>query len=165
MIRPRHLVQSLLLASTLGAMAIPAFADMPCGPMGGAGGYREHRAEHIEQHHKKVHDALKLTAEQDVAWKKLVESERPMMGPRDASMAEDWAKLTTPERAEKMLERMKTHEAAMSSHIVLLKEFYAVLTPEQKKIFDDSHNGMRRGGMRGMHGKHMAPPAAAPVKP
>jgi Spy/CpxP family protein refolding chaperone len=32
---------------------------------------------------------------------------------------------------------------------VVLKEFYAVLTPEQKKIFDDSHSGMRRGGMRG----------------
>ena len=161
MIRSRHLIQSLLLASTLGAAAIPALADMPCGPMGSAGGYREHRAERIEQHHKRVHDALKLTPEQDVAWKKLVESEQPMHKP-DAGMAADWAKLTTPERAEKMLERMKTHEAAMTSHIVLLKEFYAVLTPEQKKIFDDSHSGMRRGGMRA---RHMAPPAAAPVKP
>ena len=146
MIRPRHLIQSLLLASTLGAVAIPALADAPCGPMGG---YREHRAERMEQHHKKDHDALKLTPEQDVAWKKLVESEHPMMSQREAGKAEDWAKLTTPERAEKMLERMKTHETAMASHIVVLKEFYAVLTPEQKKIFDDSHSGMRRGGMRG----------------
>ncbi len=148
MIRPRHLIQSLLVASTLGAVAIPALADAPCGRMGDGSGYREHRAEHMEQHHKKVHDALKLTPEQDVAWKKLVDSEHPMHKP-EAGKAEDWAKLTTPERAEKMLERMKTHEAAMASHIVVLKEFYAVLTPEQKKIFDDSHRGTRRGGMRG----------------
>lgn len=160
MIRPRHLLQSLLVASTLGAVAIPAFADAPCGPMGGAGGYREHRAERMEQHHKKVHDALKLTAEQEVAWKKLVDSEHPMHKP-EPGKAEDWAKLTTPERADKMLERMKTHEAAMTSHIAVLKEFYAVLTPEQRKIFDDSHRNTRRDGMRG---KHMSPPAVAPVK-
>ena len=161
MIRPRPLVSALFLASTLGALSLPALADAPCGPMGGGGDFRGHRAERMEHHHQKLHDALKLTPEQDVAWKKLVESEHPMAGP-DAGKAEDWSKLTTPERAEKMLDRMKAHEAAMTGHLEVLKAFYAGLTAEQKKTFDAFHSAPRRGGMRG---RAASAPAAAPVKP
>jgi hypothetical protein len=37
----------------------------------------------------------------------------------------------------------------MLEHVVALKEFYAVLTPEQKKILDDFHAVPQRG----KHGK------------
>jgi hypothetical protein len=30
---------------------------------------REQRAERMEQHHRKLHEALKLNPEQEVAWK------------------------------------------------------------------------------------------------
>ncbi|MBN8284878.1 Spy/CpxP family protein refolding chaperone [Zoogloea sp.] len=152
MTRFHHAFPALALSLLLGVAAMPALADMPCGPMGG--GMREHRAERMEQHHRKLHEALKLNPEQEVAWKKLIESEHPMgKGRRDAANAGDAASLTTPERAERMLEHMKAHQAAMADHIVVLKAFYAQLSPEQQKIFDDAH----RGGRRGMRGKGMGP--------
>ena len=146
--RFRHIAPAATLIALLGFSALPALADMPCGPMG-AKGMGAHRAERMEQHHRKLHDALKLNAEQEVAWKKLIESEHPMgKGRRDAAKAGDAATLTTPERAERMLEHMKAHQAAMTEHIVVLKAFYAQLSPEQQKSFDDAHRGGRRGGMR-----------------
>lgn len=146
--RFRRLAPAATLIALLGATSLSALADAPCGPMG-HGGMGGHRAERMEQHHRKLHDALKLTPEQEVAWKKLIESEHPMgKGPRDPVKAGDAATLTTPERAERMLEHMKAHQAAMADHIVVLKAFYAQLSPEQQKIFDDAHRGGRRGGMR-----------------
>ena len=43
----------------------------------------------------------------------------------------------------KALEHMRAMEAKMTEHLAALKEFYAVLTPEQQKIFDD-HSMPRR---------------------
>ena len=147
MTRFHHALPALALSLLLGVAAVPALADMPCGPMGG--GMREHRAERMEQHHRKLHEALKLSPEQEAGWKKLVESEHPMgKGRHDPAKAADAATLTTPERAERMLEHMKAHQAAMTEHIAVLKAFYAQLSPEQQKIFDDAHRGARRGGMR-----------------
>jgi protein CpxP len=75
---------------------------------------------------------------------------------------EDWAKLTTPERADKMMERMREHQSRMFEHLVALKDFYAVLTPEQKKTFDDFHSAPRPG-MRAKPGPR--PSESAPTKP
>jgi periplasmic protein CpxP/Spy len=46
----------------------------------------------------------------------------------------------------------KQHTAMMEERLGALKAFYAVLTPEQQKVFDT--NAMR-GGHRGHHGKRM----------
>lgn len=146
--RFRHLAPAAALIALLGATSLPALADPGCGLMGPRG-MGEHRAERMEQHHRKLHEALKLTPEQEAGWKKLVESEHPMgKGRPDPAKAADAATLTTPERAERMLEHMKAHQAAMTEHIAVLKSFYAQLSPEQQKIFDDAHRGARRGGMR-----------------
>lgn len=155
MARYRTLLSSALLAASLGFAAAPAFANpQDCGPMWAPGEFRGHRAEQMEQHHKKLHALLKLTPEQEGAWKKMVDSEQAM--PRMApGKPEDWAKLTTPERAEKMLDQMKERQAHMVEHVAALKEFYGALTPEQKKTFDDFHSGLG-GGMRGM-GRHRGP--------
>lgn len=150
--RFRRIAPAATLIALLGLSSLPALADMPCGPMGG--GMRGQGAERMEQHHRKLHDALKLNAEQEAAWKKLIASEHPMgKGRRDAAKAGDAATLSTPERAERMLEHMKAQQAAMAEHIVVLKAFYGQLSPEQQKIFDDAH----RGGRRGMRGKGMGP--------
>jgi Spy/CpxP family protein refolding chaperone len=96
-----------------------------------------------EQHLAKVHDKLKLTAQQEPAWKKFA-ANNPMA---DKSLRPDpaeMAKLNAPQRLEKGLEHMKAMEAKMTEHLAALKEFYAVLTPEQQKIFDEEtpHGGM-----------------------
>ena len=142
----RTLATSVLLASALGFAAAPALAGHPnCGAKGEHGDFSEHRAEHMQKHHQKLHAALKLTADQEGAWKKLMDSEPPM-GKMESGKSDDWAKLTTPERADKMLERMKEHQAHQVEHVAALKEFYAVLTPEQKKVFDTESVRGHRGG-------------------
>ncbi len=141
----RKFIQSLLLAAGIGAFAAgPALAEPDCGRMDGHEG---RHAKMLEQHHTRLHDALKLSGEQEPAWKKLMESEQPRAG-QGAGKAEDWAKLNAPQRAEKMLELFKTREAKMTEHVTALKAFYAVLTPEQQKTFDDFHAGPR-GRMAG----------------
>lgn len=155
----RSLVSSVLFASTLGLGAVsPAYAGWDCGFHGEMG---RQRAERMEQHHQRLHDAMKLTPEQEGAWKKLLASEQPM-AKAEGSGREDWAKLTAPERAERMLEHMKAREARMAEHVAALKEFYAVLTPAQQKTFDEFHAGPR-SGMRWKPGSG-SPGAGAPPK-
>ena len=159
----RNLFSSILLASSLGVFAAPAVADpQNCGSMGKRSGHWDHHAKHIEMHHQKLHAALKLTPEQEGAWKKLMDSE-PHRAEVAPGKSEDWSKLTTPERADKMLERMKEHQARQTEHVAALKEFYAVLTPDQKKTFDDFHSSQR--GMRGKPHNRASKSEIAPTKP
>lgn len=141
----RHFICSLLMLSSLAA-AMPASAEAGnCGPMGGWERFHEQRAGRMEQHQKRLHDALKLMPDQEAAWRKFTES---MHGPAVSERAnrEEWAKLTAPERAEKMLDLAKQRQERMVEHVAALKTFYAVLTPEQKKIFDEQHSGPHAGG-------------------
>ncbi len=146
----RTFASSLLLASSLGILAAPVLAaPKDCGPVGMHGDW-EHRDERMAQHHKQLHDALKLTPDQEGAWKKFIDSEPPM-AKAEPVKPEEWAKLTTPQRADKMLERMREHQSRMFEQVTALKDFYDVLTPEQKKTFDDFHSAPQPG-MRGKHG-------------
>jgi periplasmic protein CpxP/Spy len=160
----RTLVSSVVLAASLGFAAAPV-AAMPrdCGPRGNSGEFMEYRADCMAQHQKKLHAALKLTPEQEAAWTKFTATAQPMAKDRPA-MSNDWAKLTTPERADKMLERMKMREAQQTEHVAALKEFYAVLTAEQKKAFDDFHANMWDGlrAKRGHRGSGMGKATPAP---
>jgi periplasmic protein CpxP/Spy len=132
----RKAIQSFLIAAGIGALsAAPVLADPGCGHMGG---HSERHVKMMEQHHAQLHDALKLTAEQEPAWKKLMDSEQPQPG-LSGGQPEDWAKLNAPERAEKMLELSKARQVQMADHVAALKALYAVLTPEQQKTFEDFH--------------------------
>lgn len=149
MTRYRTFISSALLVSAFGLVAaMPASANQDCGPSMGQGEWSKHRAERMEEHHKKLHDALKLGADQEGAWNQLMALEHPM-AKAEAPKREDWAKLTPPEREEKILERMKAHQVHMADHLAALKTFYAALTSEQKKVFDDFHAAPGAG----MHGK------------
>jgi Spy/CpxP family protein refolding chaperone len=164
MTRYRTVVSSVILASALGLVAAPSLAaHRDCGPDRGRGEFMEHGSGHnMERHHMKLLAALKLTPDQEGAWKKLMDSEQPMPGPQPANPAE-WAKLTTPDRAEMMLERMKQRQAKQVEHVAALKEFYAVLTLEQKKTFDDFH-AAPPSAMRGKSRHHTSHPAKTPPK-
>lgn len=145
----RHIARKLLLAVGMGAfLAGPVLAEPACPAMSTNVTQHERHVMRMEQHHKQLHDALKLTAEQEPGWKKLTDSEQIKPLP-DISQSEDWSTLTAPERAAKMLELSKIHQDHMTEHVAALTAFYATLSPEQKKTFEDSHAGMRDG----MHGK------------
>lgn len=137
---------TVLLASCLAGLAAPVIAaPYECGPKGEHAVFFEHRGERMEQHQKKLLEALKLTRDQEPAWNKFAASDGPAPISRAAAKPEDWSKLSSPERADRALEMMKERQTRMGEHVVALKEFYAVLTPEQKKTFDDFHVGPPRG--------------------
>mgnify|MGYP001347541352 CR=1 FL=1 len=155
------LLAALLMAVGLGSAMIPAYAHGGMG-MGGecyqserGGRHQDRHAQRMEERHKQLHDALKLSASQEAAWKTFTESRPgPMMG--NKGERPNWQAMTAPERADKMLEFSKQRQDRMAQHTAALKTFYATLTPEQQKTFDGFHNGPR-GGKRG------GPPAAAPA--
>ena len=115
------------------------------------------------KHMARLHDKLKLTAAQEPAWKTFTEKTKPDPARRMAASAE-LAKMNTPERMDRMLALMKEGEARMAERVAAVKEFYAQLTPEQQKTFDDQAKAWhaRRHGMR--HPHHAKGPAAAPTK-
>ncbi len=106
---------------------------------------------------------LKITPAQEGAWTTFTAAMQPtaggMMGMRhDPKVKADMDKLTTPERIDKMqamrAERMKTMGAEMDKRGAATKAFYAVLSTEQKAVFDAvAMHGGRHGG-QGMGGGH-----------
>jgi hypothetical protein len=113
---------------------------------------------------------LKITPAQEGAWTTFTAAMQPpanmaggMMGMHhDPKVKAEMDKLTTPERIDKMqamrAERMKTMGAEMDKRGAATKAFYAVLSSEQKAVFDavSMHGGHGMGGGdhggRGEHG-------------
>lgn len=105
---------------------------------------------------------LQITAAQEGAWNTFAAALKPtpMQRPDRAEMA----KLSTPERIDRMRALRTSHMAEMDKRADATKVFYATLTPEQKKVFDDTTARFQRragmGGMgamdggRGHHGHH-----------
>jgi Spy/CpxP family protein refolding chaperone len=139
----RRLAKTLIFVSGLGVfVAAPAFAEMTCSEMNGQGNQHERHTKQMDQHHKVLHQALKLTPKQEPGWQRLIDSELPK-ATANAVQSIDWEKLTAPERAEKMLELTKIRQDLMAEHVAALKAFYASLTPEQQKAFEDAHAAPR----------------------
>ena len=166
-----------LLAGLLTCSSLVALAQTPGpgpgGPMMGAGGPMMHEGmmHHgmgrmdparmqamADRRHAQLKEKLKLTAAQEPAWATFIAAVKvpaEMMDKRP-DFAE-LAKLPTPERIDKMQALHAQHasemNAVMEKRGAATKAFYAVLTPEQQKVFDAStipHQGLagRRGGPR-----------------
>jgi Spy/CpxP family protein refolding chaperone len=112
----------------------------------------------------RLHDELKISPAQENAWNAFVASmKHDQRGRGDHANGRHgdraaWAGLTAPQRAEKMIAMQKARTAAMEQRLAALNSFYSVLSPEQKKVFDEKsarmqsrfgrHGGMHRGGQR-----------------
>ncbi len=129
-----------LAAIGLGTAPVLALANSGCGPMGAGPGKF---AERIEKRQAALHDKLKLTPVQETAWKKFHEKMKPTES-RNRPDQSALSAMHAPERLERMLAMMKEHESRMSERVAAVKEFYAVLTPEQQKLFDDQFSQHRR---------------------
>jgi len=127
-----------LTAIGLGTAAFSVSADMSdCGHMGPMSfrGDKAKFAEFMEKRHAAMHTALKLSAEQEGAWKEFT-ARMKSVGMQLRPEREKMAALPAPERMDKMLAMMKEGETRMETRAAAVKEFYAVLTPEQQKVFD-----------------------------
>jgi Spy/CpxP family protein refolding chaperone len=103
----------------------------------------EQMKERMAKRQAELHDKLKLTPAQEPAWKTFAERMQPGAMPARPDRAE-LAKLSAPERMERHLAMMKEHEKRMTARLAAVKEFYAVLTPDQQKVFNDQFG----------HGRH-----------
>ena len=125
------------------------------------------RFERMQQHRAArlaaLKDKLKLGAAQEGAWGTYAAAVQPPQGatpPQRPDRAE-FARLTTPERLERMQARQAERAALFAKRADATKAFYAQLSPEQQKTFDaESLRGGPRGhGHRGHHGPRHHQPA------
>lgn len=112
-------------------------------------------AEKMAKRQAKWHDDLKITPAQEAAWQTFlgkIKPVRPAGAPQRPSK-EEWAKQTAPERMEHKMEFLKRAETRLAERAAAVKEFYAVLTPVQQKVFDEhfKHMEQHRFGHRGFH--------------
>ena len=177
--------RSHYLAATAGAVALAlggaalVHAAAPPAPPAGAEAaspganpdWQAMRAQMQARHAaraKLLHDALNLKPGQEAAWTTFQAAIQPPAGAGPGMGRGGWMNpqgaegLTTPERLDRMAERMDQMTAFMASRRTLfvaranaVKTFYAVLEPAQKRTFDAfaaqglGGMGMMGGGMMG----------------
>jgi periplasmic protein CpxP/Spy len=145
------LYKSILIGLTvlgMGATTLSAQAEEA------RAGQRENHAkwgERAAEHQQKLREQLKLTPSQEAAWSTYTAAIKPAApGERgEHGKRAHWKALPAPERMEKRIDMAKRHVAMMETRLAALNTFYAVLTPEQKKVFDA--NSMRHGARHMRH--------------
>lgn len=158
MVKAQHHAQTIQLAqATATTPAVPPKVD--------AQKATQRHAERMERMQKKMAERqaqlkteLKLTPAQEPAWNAFVARTQPQARPAPQAPREDWSKLTTPERLDKMQTMKTERDARMAQRTEAIKSFYAALDTSQKKVFDDKYRlGGPRAGMhhRGHHGGHL----------
>jgi protein CpxP len=157
------LVQASVLQPTTGtASTTTAQAATPAKPAALTAEQRDqHRAERMARMQQKMAERqaafkaeLKLTPEQEPAWNAFIARTQPQARPARQGNREDWSKLTTPQRLDKMQALKVERDAAMAKRVDAIKSFYASLNADQQKVFDSKHmSGFQRAGMHRGHGK------------
>lgn len=139
------------------AMPMHGASGMP-GPGGGMRGPMMDPARMQQRHEQRMaalKQALQLTPAQEGAWSTFAGAMRPPQMPAKADR-EAMAKLTTPERIERMKAMRQQRQAEMDRRADATLTFYAALDAEQKKRFDAQ---TARHSM-GPHGEGHGPGAA-----
>ncbi|CAB5722739.1 Domain of Uncharacterised Function (DUF1520) [Delftia tsuruhatensis] len=175
----RTLASAAAATALLASFAQPSFAQTaaPAAPAaasapqpGHAGHKRGDFRERMQQRIAKLKADLKLTPAQEGAWNTYAASFKP--GERPQRMErEDFAKLTTPQRIDKMREMRAQRAAEADRRGEATKAFYAQLDANQQKTFDAAtlhkgmhgHHGMDHGP-RHDHKPGQARPAPAPAQ-
>ena len=172
--KPIHSIVLAGVLSTLAgySMAQPAPGSAPTmAAAHGQGMGQRDPAEMQERMTKRlatVKAKLQITPAQEAAWTTYTDALKPKPREPRTSMAAtraDLSKLSTPERIDRMRVLHAEHMAAMTARMderaQATKTFYAVLSTDQQKIFDDQferafegHGGHRMGPMGAQHGRH-----------
>ena len=135
-------IRTLVALATAAMVTGSAIADSD----GADRGHRPDGArfiQHMEKHRARLHDKLKLAPEQEAAWKVFADKTKPQ-APRIKAVRAELEALPAPARMDRMIALMKERESRMMDRAAAVKEFYAVLTPEQQKLFDKATVWPRR---------------------
>ena len=162
----KSILKPILVAAVLATAGFSAFSSGGYGQGdGGMMGHGMHEGQgrmgsmgsdkmkaRMAKHQAELKAAVKITAAQEAAWTTFTSAMTPPASPMaQRPTREDMAKLSTPERIDKMKAMRTEHHAVMSLEMDkradAVKAFYATLTPEQQKVFDEK--AMRQGEGRG----------------
>lgn len=154
------LIATALMASLTGlalAQNSPAPADNA--HLGRMEKMRAHKAERHTQHLAELKTKLKLQASQEAAWNNFTQSmQHPTHMPKTERAS--FEKMTTPERLDHMQAMKAQRDARMQQRAEATKSFYAILSADQKQLFDRetarmmNGSGMRATKHQGGHGHH-----------
>lgn len=112
----------------------------------------EERAKRHAAHAAALKEKLQLTSAQENAWTTFTTAMQPNKRPALPERGE-LAKLSTPERLDRMRALHAQHGTEMERRAEAIKAFYASLNPEQQKTFDaETAQRFTRDCMG--HGKH-----------
>lgn len=141
-----------ILAASAYAVADRSDAQPRCEARHGQQAHAERQAKRAA-HLTGLKEKLKLGAGQEAAWNAFAAAAQP--GPRHPgmdrkAMHEEFAKLSTPERLDRMQALSEMRRARMAERIAATKAFYAQLSPEQQRVFDAE--AMPGRHLRGHHG-------------
>jgi hypothetical protein len=105
-------------------------------------------AEHFQARQAKLHDALKLSPQQEGAWTTYQAAIRPQ-APANRPDRAAFKAMSAPERMQAMIGLQKQRIAAQEARLPAVTAFYGQLTPEQKQTFDKlaMHHGRGPGFM------------------
>lgn len=112
-------------------------------------------AEFAAKRTTRLHDTLMITPAQENAFRTYVAAMKPQPKQAHGERA-SFRELSAPARMEQSIAMQKQRIAEMEARIPAVKAFYAVLTPAQKKVFDQQgmeHRGHRGHGWEGGHGR------------
>lgn len=149
----------LFAATLLAAASTLTWAQTPPPAPGAAAaqqaqpdaGQRQQRwAERRARHLADLKAKLQISAAQEGAWASYTAALQPP-APEARMNRGEFQQLTTPQRIDRMQQRMAERSARMQQMGDATKAFYAQLTPEQQKIFDQQPMG------HGRHGKGHGP--------
>jgi len=153
----RALIAGLIAGS--GILAASSFAMPAGGPASKDGCEARHgqeahgnREENRARHLSGLKENLKLTPAQEAAWNAFASAGQPGMhqGADRQAMRDEFKKLNTPQRLDKMLAMSELRHGRMVERSQVTKAFYAQLTPEQQAVFDAETTSDRHRG----HGRH-----------
>jgi len=149
--------KSILIGFTVLGMAAAQAQDMTPAPgRHGAVVNREQMQARMEEmfakRQAKLHDLLKLTAQQESAWASYQAAIKPAAAGGTLPDRDAVAKMSAPDRLAKMIDLSKQRQVKMEAHLTALTAFYSQLTAEQKAIFDDHTRGGAHGGHAGHRG-------------
>jgi hypothetical protein len=166
----KHIRQHLIAAGLLAALGLSAVAQTTApapgtspapmtsregrGPADPAKAQERHARmqERMNQRLSEVKQKLQLTPAQEAAWSSYTAALKPAQFNRPDRA--EFAKLSTPERIDRMRAARTARTAEMDRRGEATKTFYAALTAEQKKVFDAE--SLQRGPHHGdgRHGHH-----------
>lgn len=145
-------ITSLILTGVLASASFATFAQTALPETAHAPAVAASSAKHMAGLKAK----LKLTADQESAWTVFTTANRPPAPMEHLSPDRaDLAKLSTPERIDKMRalrsQHMTERTSAMDKRDEATKAFYVALNADQKKTFDTEHAriGRHHGPNRG----------------